>query len=277
MKETEDLGEMLKSLGLMEYEAKAYLALLEFGNCTAEKLAQVSGIPLPRIYDTMTELQSKGFVLISKSRPKMFSPRPCDKALEHFISLQKKEMEAKLDSLRQNVRAAITELEKVQKVSTPEETSKMWSIEKRGNMIRMLQDRVSSAKKEIRIFAGDMSWIDDLLPSIKAAAKRGVKIRIVMADPKGSRQIMENMKKGKKAGAKVLTGYTGLLRAHVVDGENAYIWTKYSPEGGFNILEEGKSGSDVTRKYELLIMDNPTLVGAFIEYFELKWKELSKK
>jgi sugar-specific transcriptional regulator TrmB len=277
MKEIEDLGGMLKALGLMEYEAKAYLALLEFGNCTAEKLSQVSGIPLPRIYDTMTELQNKGFVLISKSRPKMFSPRPCDKALEHFISLQKKEMESKFESLRQNVKTTVAELEKVQKVATPEEVSKMWSIEKRSNMIRMLQDRVSTAKKEVRIFAGDMSWIDDLVPGIRAATKRGVKIRIVMAEPKGSRQITENMEKGKKAGAKILTGYTGLLRAHVIDGKNAYIWTKYSPEGGFNILEEGKPGSDVTRKYELLIMDNPTLINAFIEYFELKWKELNKK
>jgi sugar-specific transcriptional regulator TrmB len=277
MKEIEDLGGMLKSLGLMEYEAKAYLALLEFGNCTAEKLSHVSGIPLPRIYDTMTELQSKGFVLISKSRPKMFSPRPCDKALEHFINLQKKEMDSKFESLKENVKSAVAELEKVQKIAAPDETSKMWSIEKRGNMIRMLQDRISTAKKEVRIFAGDMSWIDDLLPSMRAATKRNVKIRIVMAEPKGSRQIIENMEKGKKAGAKILTGYYGSLRAHVVDGKNAYVWTKYSPEGGFNILEEGKPGSDVTRRYELLIMDNPTLISAFIEYFDLKWKELGKK
>jgi len=80
----EDEAILLKEMGLTEYETKSYLTLLKLGIATAEQISEAASIPLPRVYDTLVELQKKGFVLISKGRPKKFKPNPPKKALKNF-------------------------------------------------------------------------------------------------------------------------------------------------------------------------------------------------
>jgi len=43
------------------YEARAYLTLLMRGSLRPKEVAEYSGIPLPRVYDTLSSLKSKGF------------------------------------------------------------------------------------------------------------------------------------------------------------------------------------------------------------------------
>jgi sugar-specific transcriptional regulator TrmB len=46
----EDIVEKLKRVGLTEYEAKAYLALLNTHLCTATQVSEKSGVPRIKIY-----------------------------------------------------------------------------------------------------------------------------------------------------------------------------------------------------------------------------------
>lgn len=60
-----DRGEVLAGLedaGLSEYQAEAYLTLLEQGTSKAVDVARHSSIPVPRIYDVVTELERMGYV-----------------------------------------------------------------------------------------------------------------------------------------------------------------------------------------------------------------------
>ena len=59
----EDLYSRLRStLGLNDYEVRAYLALLERGRGKPVDVARWSGVPLGRIYDVLRSLESKGLV-----------------------------------------------------------------------------------------------------------------------------------------------------------------------------------------------------------------------
>ena len=61
-----DAGELktvLESAGLSQYQANAYVTLLERGSSSASDLADASGVPGPRIYDVLRDLEDEGFVV----------------------------------------------------------------------------------------------------------------------------------------------------------------------------------------------------------------------
>lgn len=262
----------LKSLGLTEYEVKAYVTLLQHGTLTAERISELGSIPLPRVYDTIAELQKKGFVLISKSRPKVFKPVAAKKALENYLELQRQQTEHRLANLKDSVASAVTALNKMPTTPGSSDVSGTWSIEKRSNILRMLSDEAMDAKKEMLVFSGDLSWIGDVTSAFRSAIKRGVKIKILMHRG-NSPTVLANMRTAKKLGCQVRLGFTGMLRGQIIDNRSLHIATKFSDSGAVNLLEEGHPGSTDSR-YEMIMFDNPALIDAFKQYFEFWWAKL---
>jgi len=60
--DSSELVETLEQAGLAPYQADAYVALLEYGATSATELASASGVPKPRIYDVLEELEERGYV-----------------------------------------------------------------------------------------------------------------------------------------------------------------------------------------------------------------------
>lgn len=60
------LREALENTGLTQYQADAYLALLELGSAPAADIAETSGVPGPRIYDVLRDLEDSGHVELFK-------------------------------------------------------------------------------------------------------------------------------------------------------------------------------------------------------------------
>jgi sugar-specific transcriptional regulator TrmB len=60
--ETGELTETLEEAGLSPYQADAYVTLLELGSVSARELANASGVPGPRIYDVLRDLEEDGYV-----------------------------------------------------------------------------------------------------------------------------------------------------------------------------------------------------------------------
>ena len=52
-----------------EYEAKAYVTILEHGSLTAPEVAEKTDIPQPRVYDTVRSLADNGLIELHESRP----------------------------------------------------------------------------------------------------------------------------------------------------------------------------------------------------------------
>lgn len=270
----EEAKNLLRSFGLTGYEVKAYITLLRLGISTAEKLSEIGNIPLPRVYDTMEELQRKGFILVSKTRPKKFKPIPPKKSLKHFINIKKGQFEKRIKDLKSDIKKVEKAFSKIQPIELSEKEWTIWSARKRRNIGEILDKQKDMAKKEILIFSGDMSWISETSHIIKGVIKRGIKIRAIVHDPQ-SKESLKNIETAKKLKINVKTGYDGTLRGHLVDNEVAAIAIKTSGKGLNVEVGKGLPGSDSIQNYELMIFDNPILVFALKENFEFWWKNLT--
>lgn len=60
--DSQQLTAVLTDAGLSRYQAQAYVALLELGRASAGELAEASGVPQPRIYDVVRDLEEQGYV-----------------------------------------------------------------------------------------------------------------------------------------------------------------------------------------------------------------------
>jgi sugar-specific transcriptional regulator TrmB len=63
----------LKKLGLSDYEARGYLALMERKSLTATEISAVSGIPRTKVYDVSESLMKKGLASLKPGRYKKYS------------------------------------------------------------------------------------------------------------------------------------------------------------------------------------------------------------
>lgn len=68
----ESIVEKLQKIGLTQYEAQAYLSLLNDHITTAAKLAEKSGVPRTRIYSILETLARKGWIKIYSGIPLLF-------------------------------------------------------------------------------------------------------------------------------------------------------------------------------------------------------------
>jgi sugar-specific transcriptional regulator TrmB len=62
----------LELLGLNEYEAKAYQAIVDLGESKSHQISAKSGVPYGRIYDVLNSLESKGLIRLTLKKPKTY-------------------------------------------------------------------------------------------------------------------------------------------------------------------------------------------------------------
>src|SRR5215469_11491717 len=68
-------------LGFSQYEAQAYVGLLGREPLTGYGLANVTGIPQPKVYETLRRLTAKGVVAAVEGEPARFAAVPADQLL----------------------------------------------------------------------------------------------------------------------------------------------------------------------------------------------------
>ena len=66
----------LQEHGLTEYEARAYLALLELENSEASPIADLARVPRTKIYQALDGLESKKLLVVIPDRPKRYQVAP---------------------------------------------------------------------------------------------------------------------------------------------------------------------------------------------------------
>ena len=95
------LVEALRKLGLTEYEARAYIAIVELGEAEAFEIARRSGVPRTRIYDILSRLEHSGLIQkIRGSRPALYASIPPERSLEHLKEKLFEEVSQAIDKLK---------------------------------------------------------------------------------------------------------------------------------------------------------------------------------
>jgi len=182
MSEKESI-ELLKRLGLTEYEAKAYAALTKIKTGIVSDIHMISGVPRSALYGALSKLQEKGMIEVQHTKPvkyKAISPKKCLEKL-------------KADFVRKS-RAALKPLEEIyrtEEVGSREEA--VWTINGIRNISDRVMEMIEKARTEITFVASYPFFADisetydvfrELKPTINKKLTKGVGVRIVGSDEK---------------------------------------------------------------------------------------------
>lgn len=74
--------ELLKELGLKEYEAKCFAVFSGTAHSTAKEISERSDVPRTRVYDAIRVLEAKGLAEVQHASPQVFRAVSIDEAVE---------------------------------------------------------------------------------------------------------------------------------------------------------------------------------------------------
>jgi predicted transcriptional regulator len=157
--------ENLARLGLREYEAKIYVALVGLGEANVRRIHEASGVPRPRVYDVLNELDKKGFIEIRQGSPLMYYAVPPD----IVVSFLKKDLDtAALESVKT--------LEAMS-VDAEQDYSPIWYVHSDWTIQRNLELLVEGVTRELIILCFDRETLVQFQEPVLAIAQdRAVKI-----------------------------------------------------------------------------------------------------
>lgn len=128
--------ERLVRLGLTQYEARAYVALIRRDGSTPAEIARVAGVPRPRIYDVVASLVAKGLACERPGRTTKFVATPPEEAIAKLMSLHRERLqalEADADAVRAELGPAYSEgsahsdpLDYIELIRSPEGIAKRY-------------------------------------------------------------------------------------------------------------------------------------------------------
>src|SRR2546426_1572594 len=133
----------LGEFGLTEYQARAYLALLDLGTATASQIPPIARVPRTRIYATMQQLHERGLVEIIPETPLKYKPVPFSNYLMKLASEQRQRAET--------LEASIVQVEEdlaIDGGQAPGEAGRFEAVYGRRNARERLIKMYAGAKRE---------------------------------------------------------------------------------------------------------------------------------
>jgi len=183
-----DIVNLLRRLGLNQYEAKAYFALASFGNHTAGELSERAELPRPRVYDVLTRLQDKGFVLIQQGRPVKYAALPIQEAMKTLKKQRQAALEEEINKIEEIGKELQSKLKPARKNESAELGEKVWTLKGREAIYSKAGAMIAGAKKEVILASTPekaLQKIKALSKELESARKKGVKIHVVSQGNEG--------------------------------------------------------------------------------------------
>jgi HTH-type transcriptional regulator, sugar sensing transcriptional regulator len=163
MKET--ILETLKNLNFTEYEAKAYLTLLEASPLTGYAVAKNSGVPRSKIYEVLDNLTMRGDILVSPGNTPQYTPVPAKELIKNRRRKAEENFELAEKSLAEFERSE-------------NDRGNIWNIMGRSEILDKVKDCIVSAQKRILLEIWNEEF-EELESELRHAAKRGVNVTII--------------------------------------------------------------------------------------------------
>ncbi len=159
---TTEALEDLQALGFTEYEARAYLGLLEKGPLTGYQLAKACGVPRPNIYAVLDRLQERGAVTTVQVKEGV-----------KYAALPSKEMLDRLArTLGGRIEKAGRDLGKLQEAPAVE---RVWNLQGHENVIERARSLIGGTERSLLACV----WSDEsreLAEAFAAAAGKGAEV-----------------------------------------------------------------------------------------------------
>ncbi len=160
------LLEHLAELGMTEYEAKVYLALLGENPATGYQLSKASGVPRSMVYEALGRLEARGAALKSEEE-KATLYRPVAPAL----LLDRYEREARERAAI--LRSGLTPL------YNAEQSGRLWNFSGRREALAYAGELIDGAQQELMLALSDAD-VQALRERLEQAHRRGVALGIIL-------------------------------------------------------------------------------------------------
>jgi sugar-specific transcriptional regulator TrmB len=258
---------LLKDIGMKEYEAKAFTAVLKCGICSADQISHAAQIPLTRVYETMASLQKLGLITVMNTRPKKYRLISVD-GLSNLIEEKKRELQQEINRVSDIVKQIKDNIPKTTPHNAAEVKEDFWIFKGRETALRKISEEKKKAEKEITFFSDDFSWFPRLRKVVQSAIKEGVVVKVLINLNEKTIQIVNELL---KIGADVRGWDVRGLLGVIVDGKTVQLVSKI-PRTGVKMEEHyGEQGSDELFMYDLLYTENPLIVNMVKTYFDVFW------
>jgi sugar-specific transcriptional regulator TrmB len=156
----------LMALGLTEYEARVYLALLKESPATGYQISKVSGVPRSMVYEALGRLDNRGAVLSTQSeRATLYRPVPPDALLASY--------EREHRQLIGSLRTGLAEVE------GSVQGERLWRIQGQAPVRTYMMRMIEACRGDLFLVLPD-SELEALRESVVRAAERGVRVRALL-------------------------------------------------------------------------------------------------
>ncbi len=160
-KPIDDTVVYLEQLGLTQYEAKVYLALLSEHPATAYTISRRSGVPHSRVYEVARRLMAKGYVVCQNTNPDRFSP------------LSPRELVGRLAGEHERIVAELKQ--RLDAIPFRSDFDPVWNINDRKGALDKAREIIGDAREKIYIGVWDEE-LGELADDLRQADARGVDI-----------------------------------------------------------------------------------------------------
>ena len=159
------LLERLREIGLGEYEAKLYLALVRRHPATGYELARSSGVPSSKVYEVLGRLQDKDLVFVTDGgRAKRYLPADPDEVLDEYGA----RLTRALDGLRGELRA----------LAGDEQVGYIWNLRGREALLERATHLLTRAETTALVSGWDEE-LRELADDVAGAHARGVQVAVI--------------------------------------------------------------------------------------------------
>ncbi|WP_313691228.1 TrmB family transcriptional regulator [Halorarum halobium] len=258
----------LRDLGLSEYEARAYRALLDAGPATAKELSDSSGVPMGRVYDVLNSLERHRLARSqAASRPKKYVAVEPDAALDRLLEEKRRELDETAQQYERVVEELSTELEAGEPPDEQFWTAAVGAAET-GDL---LLERISAADDRVAMIASapasglDLGEIgESVMEELEAALERGVDVSLLM-----ERALPPRLPES------VGRQYADRLAEH----PNFDVRTAEGVRGTFTLVDDAEvclevpSPVDPETSFAMIDLKDPEFAGDARERFQSRWSE----
>jgi len=169
--ERADLTETLEDAGLSPYQADAYVTVLELGAAPVTRVADASGVPDPRIYDVLRDLESAGYIETYE---------------QESLYARANSLDALTDDLRTRANRFTEATEEIERRwNEPSvEQSTVSIVTRFETVIKNADEFIRDAETQVNVSVG-AEHFERLRPALQAATERGVRVNLSIHTPDG--------------------------------------------------------------------------------------------
>ena len=258
MSSSPDLSRLLE-MGLTEYEARTYHALLRCSHATATELIPLASVPRGSIYDALNALVQKGFCSVIPSKTKKYVAAPPTVAVQALIE-ERRQHEAREHERWLECAGSLESLLSTSN-GAPGKLDYFHVLTSRPAIVRRAEAMENGAREQLRSFC-KRPFVDSRggrRPSIAAAIQRGVRDRSLFEfEHENPERFYDLLQVYAEAGVEVRITENLPLKLLIQDSDAVMI----------SLRDLDETSTSVTS----LTAEHSELTAAMVELFEMRWE-----